>query len=246
MCIRDSLNSVYNIDLDFGLQGEYEFNPGAPRPLVFHGAITTGEGKNWLVVEQAGFSYTGRLDWYPLGSFLKNSAYKEGDLEWHQAPRLMAGLSYNYNERAQRAGGQRGGLLYAERNISTVFADVIYKLQGWAIQGAYINRTSDDPVTFDPDGSGVRYVYKGDGFNVQVSKYFQSKWEVIGRFTGITPGEEIDGLTPERREWTLGLNRYIKGRAVKLQCDATLHQSRTGDSDFAGQFGFRFQAQVGF
>ncbi len=243
---RSLINSVFNIDLDFGLRGEYKFNPGARRPLIFHGAITTGEGKNWVVVEQAGFSYTGRLDWYPLGAFLKNSAYKESDLEWHPRPRLMAGLSYNYNDRAQRAGGQRGGLLYENRDISTVFADVIFKYEGWAIQGAYMNRNSDDPVTFDPRGEGIRYVYKGDGYNAQISKYFRSNWEVIGRLSGVMPGEEIQDLTTERREWTLGLNRYIKGRSIKLQADATLHQSRAVGSDFTGRYGFRLQAQVGF
>lgn len=243
---RSLLNSTFNLDLDFGLQGKYKFNPGGQRPLVFHGAITTGEGKNWVVVEQAGFSYTGRLDWYPFGSFLKSSAYKEGDLEWHTSPRLMAGLSYNYNDRAQRAGGQRGGLLYANRDISTIYGDVIFKYRGWSIQGAFTTRDSEDPITFDPSGEQISYVYNGSGYSTQMSKYFRSDWELVGRLAGVRPGDGIQDLTPEQRDWTIGLNRYISGRAIKLQADATLHESRTRGTDFTGRFGFRLQAQVGF
>lgn len=243
---RSLANSVFNMDLDFGFQGEYQFNPGARYPLVFQGAITTGEGKNWVVEVHPGFSYTGRLDWYPLGSFLNNSAYKEGDLEWHLQPRLMTGISYNFNDQAIRADGQRGDLLYGSRDISTVFADFIFKFQGWAMQGTYISRNSNDPVTFDSRGPGIRYVYKGDGFNVQLSKYFRSDWEVVSRLSGVTPGEEIHDLTSQRRDWTVGINRYIKSRSIKLQADATLHQTRPMDSDYTGRYGFRFQAQVGF
>lgn len=243
---RSLVNSVFNMDLDFGLQGEYQFNPEADMPFIFHGAITTGEGRNWVVTERPGFSYTSRLDWYPLGAFLKNSAYKESDLEWHPRPRLMAGLSYNFNDQAQRANGQRGDLLYDSRDISTVFADVIFKYQGWSILGAYITRNSKDPVTFDSRGAGIRYVYKGDGYNAQIGKYFRSHWEVVGRLSGVMPGEEIRDLTAERRDWTVGINRYIKSRAIKLQADGTLHQSRAVGSDFVDRIGFRFQAQIGF
>lgn len=243
---RSMMNSAFNIDLDFGLQGEYKFNPSGERPLVFHGAITTGEGQNWVVVEKAGFSYTGRLDWYPLGSFLSKGSYKEGDLEWHPEPRLMLGVSYNYNDDAQRLGGQRGGLLFSQRDISTLFADFIFKHKGLAFQGDYAYRTSEDPVTFDPDGSSVRTVLNGQGYNFQLSKYFRSKWEVVGQVTGVIPDEEIDDISAERRELTLGLNRYIKGRDIKLQTDVTLHQARIGNDDFAGHLVFQFQAQIGF
>lgn len=243
---RSLMNSLFNIDLDFGLQGEYKFNPSGERPLVFHGAITTGEGRNWVVVDKAGFSYTGRLDWYPLGSFLGKGSYKEGDLEWHPEPRLMLGLSYNYNDDAQRVGGQRGSLLYGQRDISTVFSDFIYKHKGLALQGDYAFRTSEDPVTFDPGGNGVNYVLNGQGFNIQLSKYFRSKWEIVGRFTSVIPDEEIEDISADRREWTIGLNRYINGRDIKLQTDMSLQQARTTGDDFVGNMAFRLQAHIGF
>lgn len=245
MVDRSRANSTYNLDLDFGFHGKYKINPGARRPLVLHGAITTGEGQNWVLVDKAGFSYTGRLDWYPLGTFIGKSEYKESDLEWHPEPRLMAGIAYNYNDDAQRAGGQRGNLLYDYRDITTLFADIILKYQGWSFQGGYMLRDSDDPITYEPGGSGFSYVHKGDGLNFQIGKYFRSNWEVAGQLTYVTPDSVIENVARERREWTVGINRYINGRSIKLQSDFTLHQSRFEGNDFTDQLGISFQAQIG-
>lgn len=245
MVDRSRANSTYNLDLDFGFHGQYKINPGARRPLVFHGAITTGEGQNWVIVDKAGFSYTGRLDWYPLGAFLGNSEYKESDLEWHPEPRLMAGIAYNFNDDAQRASGQRGSLLNDYRDITTLFTDIILKYQGWSVQGAYIVRDSDNPITNEQGGNGFSYVHNGDGLNFQIGKYFRSKWEVVGQLTYVTPDEEIENVASKRRDWTVGLNRYLHGRAVKIQADFTLFQSRTPGNDFTDQVGASFQAQIG-
>src|SRR5690606_32078542 len=108
---------------------------------------------------------------YPLGSFLSKGAFKEGDLEWHTDPRLMLGVSYNFNDDAQRLGGQRGGLLPDPRDISTIFSDFIYKHKGLAFQGDYAYRTSKDPITQDGGGNVVNHVLNGQGFNLQLSKY---------------------------------------------------------------------------
>lgn len=241
---RSLHNSVFNVGRDFGLLAEYKPWPSALRPIIFHGSITAGEGRNWVKSEGSGFSYGGRLDWYPLGMF--KTAYKEGDLEWHAEPALMLGLAYNFNDNAQRTGGQQGSLLYQDRDISTVYFDMTFKQQGWASQFAFSFRNSDDPVTIDPTENSIRYVYQGNGYHFQVSKYFRSNYEVVGRIASVTPGSAIDELEPERREWTLGLNRYIKGRSIKLQTDLTLHQSRAQNRNFSGWMGFRFQAQIGF
>lgn len=245
MVDRSLANSTYALDLDFGLHGEYKLNPEGRQPLVLHGAITSGEGQNWVAVTDGSLSYTGRLDWYPLGSFISNGAYKESDLEWHTEPRLMAGISYNYNENAMRTGGQRGNLLYEQRDISTLFSDIIFKYQGWALQGAYMVRNSDVPITYDSDGTGIRYIHNGEGWNFQFGKYFKSKWEVVGQFTNVLPAQEIENVAAQRRDWTVGLNRYLKGRAIKIQADFTLFQSRTPGNDFTDQLGATIQAQVG-
>jgi len=243
MVDRSLANSTYNLDLDYGFHGEYKFKN--QKPVTLYGAITTGEGQNWVVVDKAGFSYTGRVDWYPIGAFQSNGAYKEADLEWHPSPRLMVGLAYDYNESARRTGGQRGGLLEAERDISTLFADLIFKYQGWSFQADYYLRNSDNPAGPLPGASPM--VYEGTGYNFQFGKYFRSKWEITGQLSTIVPGDEIEAFTAEKRDWTVGINRYIYGRDVKLQADFTLHQTRNVfPDDFSSKLGASLQAQIGF
>lgn len=246
MVDRSRANSVYNLDLDFGLHGTYKINQNGKQPLTLHGAITTGEGQNWVVVDEKGLSYTGRLDWYPLGTFISNGAYKESDLEWHPQPRLMAGISYNYNDDAQRTGGQRGDLLSEYRDISTLFADFILKYQGWSFQGGYYLRDTENPIVPQSDEIANNFVHIGEGYNFQFGKYFRSKWEVAGQIATVTPGDEISEIASETRDWTIGLNRYINGRAIKLQADFTLHQSRINANEFDDHFGASLQAQIGF
>lgn len=244
MVDRSAANSTYNLDLDFGFHGEYKIK--GRQPVTLHGAITTGEGQNWVQVDQSGFSYTGRVDWYPLGNFINNGAYKESDLEWHPRPRLMVGLSYNYNDDARRAGGQRGELLAETRDISTLFADFVLKYRGWSFQGDYYHRNSDDPIVPQSGSVGPHHIHVGQGYNFQFGKYFRSKWEVTGQISLVTPEDEIATLAKDKRDWTLGINRYINGRSIKLQGDFTLHQSRMEQDDFQGQLGASLQAQIGF
>ena len=242
---RSLASSVYNLEFDFGLHAQYNFLPEAEKPLVFQGAITTGEGRNWPVANRGGLSYTGRLDWYPLGKFIDESAYEESDLEWHPEPKLMTGISYNHNDNAARTGGQQGNLLYSHRDIGTLFADFILKYQGWCVQGAYMKRDSDRPITSVPGQSELRFVHNGHGINFQIGKYFRSQWEIAAQYSIAKPDEEIDNLATDRRDWTLGINRFIKGRAIKLQADFTVHQSRFETNDYTNQLGVSVHAQVG-
>src|SRR5690606_2298428 len=181
MVDRSRANSTYNLDLDFGFHGQYKINPGARRPLVFHGAITTGEGQNWVIVDKAGCSYTGRLDWYALGAFLGNSAYKESDLEWHPEPRLMTGVAYNFKHEQQQASGQLASLpndLLTMMNRATATSP---SSTGSGVQEASIVMVSGNRPTNDPGGTAWREVHNGGTLTWLSGKCFWSTSASVAR-----------------------------------------------------------------
>lgn len=241
---RSVANATFNIDRDFGIQAYYNFFPHG-KGLILKGAITSGEGRNWESTDNSGFSYTLRAEYYPFGDFLAGGAFFEGDILMEETPKLMAGIACNFNDHIQRVGGQLGQDLYEPRDMSNLITDVIFKYKGWAIQGEYLKRFVEDPVTVNPSNGDIAYIYKGDGFNIQASKYFPSAWEIIGRYSEVRPDNDIIDIANHTRQTTLGVNRYIKGHRLKLQADATYNDVIISNQDQKKNFQFRFQVELG-
>ncbi|WP_236973735.1 porin [Membranihabitans maritimus] len=242
---RSIVNSLLNIDRDIGFQGKYTINPNSDRLLILQGAITTGEGMNRVLEVNNGLSYTSRIEYYPLGKFKSDGAYFEGDLLVEESPKLMAGIVFNYNASAYQNGGQRGIDLYEERNIRHWMADVILKYSGWAIQSEFIKRFSNDPITTSPDVSDIVYVYNGQGFTIQASKYFPSSWEVTGRFSTVDPLGEVEVFEPQQRQWTIGISRYLRDHNLKIQSDLSLNERIMPSGEENNNWALRFQVELG-
>ncbi|GAA5220117.1 porin [Membranihabitans marinus] len=242
---RSLLNATFNIDRDFGIQAIYRINPNSSNPWILKGAISSGEGRNWVSTSNNGLSYTSRLEFFPLGGFTSGGAYFEGDILWEDDPKIMLGLVGNYNSKIQRAGGQLGNDLYEERSLGHVMADLMFKYMGWAVQMEYIHRYSNDPITLSADGSDIRYIYAGEGINLQTSKYFPSTWEVVGRFTMVNPQDIIRPYEALQRQYTIGLNKYLRGHRLKLQSDFSLLDSELQGGESNRNFALRFQIELG-
>jgi len=237
---RSIVSATFNIDRDYGVQVSYK----KPK-FSLKGAVSSGEGRN-ITGGDDGLAYTGRVDILPFGQFTNGGDYFEGDLAREKAPKFAVGFAYSYNQNAVRTGGQLGSMLYGSTDINTMFIDFIYKHQGWALAAEYIKRASPAPITTNAEGS-ERYVYVGDGHNIQGSYIFKNNFEFVGRYSVLNPGTEIQAKEKIKQQYTVGLNKYIKGHRVKLQSDVTYEQDRLNEVNAltTNFWIYRFQIEIG-
>jgi phosphate-selective porin OprO/OprP len=241
---RSIANAVFTVDRDFGFQAIYRRTKKNQFGFILKGAITSGEGRNWIESEGSYFAYTGRMELYPFGDFSKNGAYFEGDIMHEKKPKLMIGLGGSFNDNALRANGQLGELLYKPASLKSFFADIIFKYKGVALMVDYMYRGAHNTVYYDPEN--IILPYLGTGINTQASYCFKSNYEIVGRYTYITPSDAVNAFIDERTQYTMGLTRYLRGHNLKVQLDATydvdynqVSTSRLSDWEF------RFQVELG-
>jgi phosphate-selective porin OprO and OprP len=211
---RSIANGTFTLDRDYGVFGYWTI-PIATQEIQLKGALSTGDGRG-ASPGNSGMGYTGRLEWLPFGKFTNKGDYSEGDLEFEPRPKLSFGATYHFNDRAYRTGGQLGNELYASRTFTTAIADLVLKYQGWALSSEFFDRQCDDPITTNAEGA-VRFVPTGQGLNLQLSKFFRSKFEVAGRYTSIRPASNTAFLSNVTEECLLGVTRYLNGHRIKLQ-----------------------------
>ena len=245
---RSAANSVFNLDRDFGLQAVFVNTLSGKALYSFKGAITTGEGRNWIASPGLHLSYTVRGELLPLGAFANRGDYYQGDLAREVSPKLSIGLVFNFNNKALRSFGQRGALLYDPRDITTFMADALFKYNGWAFFAEFMRRTAPDPVTRDPGvPDDVVVIFKGNGMTVQGSYLFPGDYEVIARYSSVRPDPEIqDYVNRNQQYWTAGVTKYLRGHRLKLQLDATyVNELRIGQIGVADTWNFRGQIELG-
>jgi phosphate-selective porin OprO and OprP len=243
---RSIVNSTFNIDRDFGIQLYYR-NKISSFAYVLRGAISSGEGRNFNDA-QDGLAYTGRVELLPFGEFTNNGDYLEGDLARESKPKLSLGISFSNNENAKRTGGQLGKFLYESRDIETFMIDVLYKYNGFAVAGEFLKRRASNPITYHPEDPAVhQHIYVGHGENYQASYLFKSNIECVGRYSKVTPLKELESLEKIKSQYTIGINKYLKGHRVKLQTEFTLEEQdpRSGTGTSSDNFLFRFQIEAG-
>lgn len=212
---RSIANSAFTLDRDFGLFAYWTLPLDGVQQVQLKGAVTTGDGRS-AVPGNSGMAYTGRVEWSPFGTFTDKGDYSEGDLAMETDPKLAIGVVAHRNDRAYRTGGQLGQDLYANRSFSTFIADAVLKYDGWALSGEFFDRRCPDPITTNAEGL-VRFVQTGQGLNLQLSKYFRSKYEVVSRYTLVKPGADTQAVSKRVEEALLGLNKYLNGHRIKLQ-----------------------------
>jgi phosphate-selective porin OprO and OprP len=234
---RSIVNTAFNIDRDFGAQFHYK-----AKYAVVRGAISSGEGRN-INTSDYGMAYTGRVDILPFGAFTNGGDYFEGDLAREKSPKVSLGVAYSHNENATRSGGQLGVMLGESTDIKTEIIDFLYKYNGWAFASEYIKRTAPSPVSLDDDGNQT-FVYVGYGQNYQGSYNFKNNFEIEGRYSVVTPDDEIASIERKREHYTLGMTKYYRGHRVKLQNNLTLERIHAG-SLIDQSWIYCFQVEVG-
>lgn len=248
---RSIVSTQFNVDRDFGLQAYYRNKIGGLSYLL-RGAITAGEGRNFNDANN-GLAFTGRIELLPFGEFTNNGDYFEGDLVREPKPKLSIAGGYSNNENTIRSGGQLGKFLFQPRDIETTMIDAIFKHNGWALSAEYLLRESpQNPITLDT-ASNEQHVFIGHGQNYQGSYLFKNNFEIVLRYSQVKPKQVLQTeLEEEEREgkrtqYSIGINKYLKGHRVKLQTELTYGENswplpENPDTEY---FLFRFQIEVG-
>ncbi|MDW7690269.1 porin [Flammeovirgaceae bacterium SG7u.111] len=242
---RSLLNKKYNIDRDLGLQLRHHFNIGefVVREIL---SVSRGEGKNFSNnkegVSHEGYGYTGRLEFLPFGKFSGKGDYSGSDLAREKTPKLSVGVSFDYNDNAIRAQGQRGDLLSRPTDLSSWYVDAMFKYNGFSFMGEYTTRSTSEvsPIVSQTSDGDLETFYVGTGLNMQVGYLFKNNWEIAGRYTFIDPQDEI--RSNEITEYTLGLSKYIIGHKVKAQTDISYQKEEAEQEALI----YRLQLELSF
>lgn len=239
-------NARFTIDRDFGFQAHYLNEYAEKFSYNVKTAVTTGEGRNWTKTKDDGVALTGKVEILPFGAFTKDGVYFEGDIAREKKPKLMLSAGFQQNNSAKRTQGQLGDDLFESRTMKSVFADAMLKYDGWAFMSAYMSRTADNPLTFNPeDVTDIRYVYTGSGFDYQASYLFPTNYEVIARFSTQKVHEDIRSFAPDAKQYSIGLTKYFWEHAFKIQGEVNLDDLNYADGSSKQNWYIRFQVEIG-
>lgn len=239
-------NAKFNIDRDFGLFLDYAKEKSNTFSYRLKGALTKGEGRNWVKTEDDGIALTGKIELFPLGAFSKNGSLFEGDLLREKTLKGMISGAFSQNNNTRRSAGQLGSELFEARTLKSVFFDTMLKYNGWSAIAAYMSRATNDPITLNPlDITKTRSVYVGYGFDTQVSYVFPSNYQVAARFSMQEVDKEIQAFTPDTNEYAIGVSKYILGHHLKVQTEFSYENNKYFSGDTAGSWYVRCQVEIG-
>lgn len=240
-------NAKFTIDRDFGLQ-IHNINEDVNRfSYNFKGAVSTGEGRNVTNKVDKGVALTGKVELFPLGAFLRDGTSFEGDIIREKKPKLLISGAFQHNGNAQRTQGQLGKYLYEKRTMNSVLLDMMLKYNGWALMSSYMSRvTPKNAVTVNPkDATQMQYVYVGNGMDYQLSYCFPSNYEIIGRYSTQKVGDDIEKLTPDTNEISLGVTKYFWQHTFKLQSEVNFDRLYFYNGTTKNNWYVRFQVEIG-
>lgn len=240
---RSLLNSRFNIDRDLGIQIHHKLNLGNQFIIKEIFSFSQGEGRNVVTGNIGGFQYTGRLEILPFGEF---EDYQEAALERYKMHKLALGISYDYNVNAVKTRSNMGAYMFTENgfhhsDITTFFADFIFKYGGVSILGEFAQRNANNPIAIEDDGTPTGAIVNvGNSINIQGGYLFDNNIEIIGRFT-----RNIEAIPEEvsnhQNNYTFGVSKYISGHRLKVQTDISFSDYPNSELN---TIGCRFQVEI--
>ncbi|NJX16869.1 porin [Tamlana crocina] len=221
---RSLLNSRFTLDRDMGIQLRHKSKLGGNFLMREKLAISQGEGRNITEGNQGGLQYTARLELLPFGTFQSKGDYTGSDLKREASPKLMLGFTYDLNQDAVKTRSVLGNYMFKddgslyETDITTFFADAMFKYNGFSFMGEYANRTADNPVAVNADNSETGdIVLVGNALNLQAGYLLKCNYEFVGRFTTLNY-KSVTNTLPTK-QYTFGVNKFIVGHKLKVQSD---------------------------
>ena len=243
---RSINNARFTIDRDFGFQAYYLNEIKDKFSYNIKTAVTTGEGRNWTKSADNGVALTGKIELMPFGSFKKDGTNFEGDLAREEKPKLLLSGAFHQNNLARRTQGQLGNDLFEQKTMKSVLIDAMLKYNGWSLMSSYMSRSANDPIAFNPaNNSEFNFVPVGSGMDYQLSYVFPTNYEIIGRFSNQNMHHDIKALTPDSKQFSLGVTKYLWEHAFKLQGEVTLSDLEYFDGSNKQNWYVRFQIEIG-
>lgn len=240
-------NAKFTIDRDFGFQFHNMNEYKDKFSYNFKLALSTGEGRNVTGKADDGIAVTGKAEFFPLGAFTKDGTYFEGDVIREKKPKLMLSGAFQQNNHARRTQGQLGNDLYEQRTMKSVLLDGMFKYNGWSAMASYMSRTTNDnAVTINSTNiTQSNYAFVGNGFDYQISYNTKKNYEFIGRYSIQNVGSDIAKLTPNTREYSFGVTKYIWEHTFKLQTEINYDTLKYFSGTTKNNWYLRFQVEIG-
>lgn len=213
---RSLLNSSFNLDRDVGIQFRNKFSIG-DAVLKQMAAISIGEGRDITTKNPGGYSYTGRVEFLPMGGFNDKGDYSGPDLAKEESLKISFGAAYDFNDDAVRSRGHTGSFIFSnsgeliKNDLQTFLADIFMKYQGLSVHAEFANRQASQDNGF---GTGTAYM---GSLGYVIGKDFG----ISGRYATLTTEDRFSSLT-EHSEYTFALSKYLSGHNLKLQASAGL------------------------
>ncbi len=244
---RSVANNTFTLDRDAGFFLYGTFPIAEKQVLQTKFAVSTGEGRGQLQ-GNTGLSYTGRVEWLPLGKFLNSGDYSEGDLEFEPKPKLSVGVAYNFNSRTTQSGGQIGFELPGEVDLQTFMADATMHYAGWSVDAEYFHRKVGGIAAANASQLTFLRIPRGLGFNIQGGRMLGKRHQVVLRYTTVTPPDAYRAYQLNRRTKAAGYNYFLNKYRVKLQVylgfDDRLHPESIPQLPFTYENRFHGMLQV--
>ena len=240
---RSLLNSRFTLDRDLGIQLRHTSSLGRTFLMREKFSISQGEGRNVTEGNEGGLQYTARVELLPFGAFKSKGDYVQSDLKREVTPKLMASVTYNYNQDAVRERGFAGdymirqdGSIY-QTDQTTLFVDAMFKYNGFSFMGEYAKRTADNEIATELNNTPTGdVVLTGNALNLQAGYLFKNNYELAGRYTSIAY-EAITGSAPVK-QYTLGFNRFVVGHKLKVQSDISYTTLDGAEDNITFRIGF--------
>lgn len=240
---RSLLNSRFTLDRDLGVQLLHISSLGGNFLMREKFSISQGEGRNVTEGNEGGLQYTARVELLPFGAFKSKGDYVQSDLKREVTPKLMASVTYNYNQDAVRERGfagdymirQDGSIYHTDQ--TTIFVDAMFKYNGFSFMGEYAKRTADNEIAAELDNTPTGdVVLTGNALNLQAGYLFKNNYEIAGRYTSAAY-EAITGSAPVK-QYTLGFNRFVVGHKLKVQSDISYTTLDGAEDNITFRIGF--------
>lgn len=211
------------LDRDIGVVLYSDHLGGDRSPVAYRVGVFGGNGPNGLVAKTPGALFVGRAELRPLGEIDDDS---EGDLENRAAPKLALGVAAAYNLNTNRQRSTTGATFTGgTADYLHVAADMVFKVQGFALQGEYLyRRAGEDEVATvgEGDAAATEWARSGQGWVAQASYHFRPGVELVARGaqTLALPGTDpalVSEVEAKGHEVGAGLNWYRNGHRFKVQ-----------------------------
>jgi hypothetical protein len=106
---RSRLTSAFASIREFGLFAKGTFRTGRGTYLKPYLTITNGDGANVFTNDRGGLKYGGRIDFLPFGLFTNFGQFRQADVVREQTPKLVVGVTGNYNDGITSRRGRNSG-----------------------------------------------------------------------------------------------------------------------------------------